>query len=79
MFRLMGSGCFCLAYRHKDIEKEFREGLHLRTWETLDELETLIDWVSNSDIKYIAERGCDYVHERYTWPARLEQDLIPLL
>lgn len=81
MFRLMGSGCMCLAYRHKDIEKEFIDGFYLKTWANLDDLAELILYYLDHEDKRaaIARQGCGLVHEKYTWPARLEADLKPLL
>lgn len=85
MFRLMGSGCMCLAYRHKDIEKEFGDAGTIAAWSTLDELEELIEHYLNATVagEYhrtrIAQAGCKLIHEKYTWPYRLQADLIPLL
>lgn len=81
MFRIMGSGCFCLAYRHKGIEKEFEEHKQLDTWASLDELEALIEFHLNSPFEGFAAamNGTDYVRKNYTWKARIEKDLIPLL
>jgi spore maturation protein CgeB len=75
MFRLMGSGCMCLAYRHKDIRREFMIGRHLTTWSTLGELESSIEFhLNNSDPRnFMARHGCKLVHEKYTWPARMNQ------
>lgn len=81
LFRIMGSGCFCLSYKHNNIENEFTEGENLAMWSTLDELEEKINHFLAFDdlINDIASAGCKLVHEKYTWPARLQQDLIPLL
>lgn len=74
MFRLMGCGCMCLSYRHKDIHKEFIEGKHIKTWDNLDELEELIEWYLNNPISELfGKGGCHLVHSRYTWPARMQQ------
>lgn len=57
MFRLMACGAMCLAYRHKGIEKEFIEGLHLRTWGTLDELEEMIEHYLQNAVDTEANMG----------------------
>lgn len=81
LFRLMGSGCMCLAYDHKGIREDFENGFHLVTWNTLDELEHEIKkWLSIDDLREkIADNGCNLVHKSFIWPARMYQDLIPLL
>lgn len=74
MFRLMGSGCMCLAYRHKDISNEFYNGAHLVTWGDLDELETLIEsYLIDPSREDVAKLGCNRVHRYYTWPVRMQQ------
>ena len=74
MFRLMGCGIMCLDYKHKDIEKEFTDGVHLRTWRDLDELERLIGYclADEKDRIAIAKNGCNLVHEKCTWSERLK-------
>src|SRR5678815_484504 len=74
MFRLMACGRMCIAYRHKDIHREFIEGLHLRTWSTLDELESLVTYYLENDSARIniARNGCELVHQKYNWAERLK-------
>jgi hypothetical protein len=75
MFRVMASGCMCLAYRHKDIDKEFTEKAHIRTWDSLNELEALIEFYLHFGEKEradISENGCKLVHEKYSWEERLK-------
>jgi len=83
MFRIMSCGTMCLAYKHKGIEKEFTNGVHLRTWQTLDELESLIEYYldekNQGERAEIAANGCKLVHEKYTWKYRMKNNLIPLL
>lgn len=75
MFRLMGSGCMCLAYRHKDIEREFEDMENIRAWSSLEELERLISFYLEieHERKDIADAGCLLAHSSYTWPARMKQ------
>jgi hypothetical protein len=81
MFRIMGCGCMCLAYRHKDIEKEFSEDENVIMWSTLDELEKKIEYFLQFPARAfnIGSYGYYLVHKYYTWPARLKKDLIPIL
>jgi len=86
MFRIMGCGTLCLAYKHKGIEKEFSDSGDVVIWQTLADLDELIDYyasenspMGNYNRSRIALKGCKLVHSKYTWAARLQQDLIPLL
>ena len=38
IFRMMGSGSFCLSHEYKNIEKDFEINEHVATWGNLDEL-----------------------------------------
>lgn len=78
LYRLMACGTMCLAYRHKDIHKEFIEGLHLRTWRTLDELQNLVSYYLENDSARIniARNGCELIHKKYNWTERLKPILL---
>lgn len=77
MFRIMACGTMCLAYRHKDIEKEFIIGKHIDVWSDLDELESKIEHYLRSDAtSVIAANGCKLVHEKYNWIERLRPILL---
>lgn len=69
IFRIMGSGAFCLTRWYPGIEKDFAEGLHLRTFKNLDEMIYLINYYLKYDAERegIAEAGCKLVHEKFTW------------
>lgn len=71
IFRIMGSGAFCLTRWYPNIEKDFIEGEHLRTFKDLDEMIYLINYyLKNEDERMaIAEEGCKFVHKKYTWMA----------
>ena len=71
IFRIMGSGAFCLTRWYPGIEKDFVDGVHLRTFKTLDEMIFLIDYyLKNEDERIsIARTGCGLVHEKFTWMA----------
>lgn len=78
MFRLMACGAMCLAYRHKDIEKEFINSGNVRMWSNLNQLEYLIELsLSNEDsTERVAELGCKLIHEKYNWTERLKPILL---
>lgn len=69
MFRLMGSGAFCLTKWYPGIEKDFKDGEHLRVWKDLNELQTLINYYleHEDERKLIAKQGCEYVRNNFTW------------
>ncbi|MES2395657.1 MAG: glycosyltransferase [Bacteroidota bacterium] len=80
IFRLMGSGAFCLSHHYQDIEKDFEIGAHLDVWKNFEELTSKIDYyLKNEDIrKCIAKTGCEHVHKNHTWMNRID-DLKALL
>lgn len=75
MFRLMGSGAMCLAYAHKDIEREFINFKHLVLWSDLNELEFYVETFLKDEVSRlkIETQGSSFIHTFYTWPARMKQ------
>ncbi len=69
--RIMGSGAFCLTRWYPGVEKDFTEGVHLRTFKDLDEMIYLINYyLKNEEERLeIAEAGCKLIHEKFTWMA----------
>ena len=74
MFRIMGSGAFCLTKWYPGIEKDFIDGEHLRVWKDFDELKTLIDYylTHEEERNKIAQAGNKYVSEHLTWEIRIK-------
>jgi glycosyltransferase involved in cell wall biosynthesis len=74
LFRIMGSGCFCLSRWHPEIEKDFTDGVHLRVWRTLDELVALTEYYldpkNEEERLRIAKAGHELVASRDTWTNR---------
>jgi spore maturation protein CgeB len=69
IFRIMGSGAFCLTRWYPNIEKDFIDGEHLRTFRDEDEM---IYWINyylknEGEREYIAEQGCELVRNKFTW------------
>lgn len=81
MLRIMACGCFCLSHRFEDIEKEFSEGIHLRSWQTLEELKILIDYYldNHNERNKIAAAGMDLVRTQYTWDYRIRNQFLQLI
>jgi GR25 family glycosyltransferase involved in LPS biosynthesis len=69
MFRIMGSGAFCLSKWYPGIEKDFKDGVHLRVWKDFNELKTLIDYylINTEERESIAKVGQEYVSSTSTW------------
>jgi spore maturation protein CgeB len=67
IYRIMGSGCFCLAKQYA--EMPFIDGEHLRVWKTFPELIGLINYYleNENERKQIAKQGNDFVKENYTF------------
>ena len=69
VFRIMGSGAFCLTRWYPGIEKDFIDGVHLKTFRTTDEMFQLIDYYLKNETERmtIAEAGCELVHSKFRW------------
>lgn len=72
MLRILGTGKpICLAKWYPGIDEVFTDGVHLRTWKTLDELEALIHYYQHPDNELerlrIVESGMKYVQEKFTF------------
>lgn len=68
LFRLLGSGAFCLTKWYPSIDKDFTDGVHLRVWHDFDELNELIEYYTDNDERRtIAQNGCNLAHEKFTW------------
>lgn len=71
MFRIMGSGAFCLTHKYKDLEADFLEGRDLVAWTNIDELVGLIqrslEPENDERRKSIASSGSDRVRILFTW------------
>lgn len=67
--RILGTGTFCLCKRFINCETRFQDGIHLRYFDTLDELGFWTDYytdpVNEEERKRIAKAGCELVHEKY--------------
>lgn len=75
MFRIMGSGAFCLTHRYCGLERDFTEGVHVAAWSTLDELVEKIDYyLAHDDERLaIASAGCELVRREHTWHSRMKE------
>ena len=67
IYRIMGSGCLCLAREYA--EMPFIDGQHLRTWQTFRELIELINYYleHEDERKELALKGQQFVKENYTF------------
>jgi len=75
MFRIMGCGTLCLTKWYPGIEADFKDGVHLRVWKDLAELNALIDYYLENpeEGSAIARAGQLHVLETCTWEKRIQQ------
>lgn len=80
MFRIMGSGAFCLSYEYKDIGLDFKENTHIGVWRSVDNLIDSINLYLNNDAKRneIAKNGNKLVESSHRWINRIN-DLIKII
>lgn len=69
MFRIMGSGAFCLTHYFPDIEKDFLVGEELVVWQDLDDLIEKCHYYLQfeEERKKISIKGCFKARTQYTW------------
>lgn len=72
IWRIMASGCFCLAENFDGLHSLFEIGKHLDTWETLDELKDKINFYLHNESKRaeIALSGMEHVRNNHSWEKR---------
>ena len=69
LFRILGSGCFCLSHHYKGIEDDFEIGTHLDTYKDFRELDLKINYYlkNNEERQRIAKNGYEYCHNTFTY------------
>jgi spore maturation protein CgeB len=69
MFRILGSGAFCLTHRFPDIEKDFKIGEEVVVFDSLEDLCNKIRYylANEKEREIIAMRGCALARSKYTW------------
>jgi spore maturation protein CgeB len=69
MFRILGTGAFCLTHRFPDIEQDFDVGNELVVWEDLDDLVRKCEYYLANPVERerIALNGCFKARTEYTW------------
>jgi hypothetical protein len=72
MLRILGMGTpICLAKRYPGIYKNYTDGVHLRMWDTLEELEGLchyyMDPANERERSVIARQGMAHVQKHFTF------------
>lgn len=77
MFRILGSGAFCLTHRFEQIEDEWELGKHLVAWDDVSHLFDLIDYYllheNQTERIFIARNGNAYCEKEFTWERRMKQ------
>lgn len=69
ILRIMGSGAFCLTKQFPGLEKDYADGEHLVTWQSMTDLVNLCDFylANEQERRFIAEAGCKLAHSRDTF------------
>jgi glycosyltransferase involved in cell wall biosynthesis len=69
MFRILGSGAFCLSHWFPEIEKDFKVGEDIVVWENIDDLVNKIKYYLNNNYEResIAIRGHFNAKTNFTW------------
>jgi spore maturation protein CgeB len=75
ILRIMASGAFALSNHWPQIEADYTDGEHLRTWRSFDELGRTIDYYLDheEERKGIADAGCRHVHANHNWAVRMKE------
>lgn len=75
LFRAMGSGAFYLTSYFPDMEDTFRQGIHLASYQTKEELKDKIDYYLANSVErnIIAKGGAVLVRSFHRWQDRLKQ------
>lgn len=69
LFRILGSGVFCLSKWYPDIELDFTDGEHLVIWKDLNDLKQKIDYYLNNPVERerISKNGNRIALEKFTF------------
>ena len=69
MFRILGSGAFCLTHHFPEIEKDFEVGKELVVWENIDDLVIKIKkyLAKDEEREKIALNGYNKAITKFTW------------
>lgn len=74
LFRIMGTGAFCLSHRYPGIHIDFEVGKNLAVFDTLEHLKAQIDFYLNDDQERIriAENGNKHALKNFTFDAMIQ-------
>lgn len=80
LLRILGSGTFCLSYKHPEMEEDYENYKHLVYFETIEDLINKIDYYleHEEERKQIAENGRQLVLNRNTFKHQV-QNIIKLV
>jgi hypothetical protein len=75
IFRLMGSGAFCISNSYIGIDDDFEVGKDLIVYKKIEDIPEIIDYylAHDDERNAIAARGQKTVSERHSWAARMVQ------
>lgn len=69
LFRILGSGAFCLTHNFPEIEKDFNVDKDLVVWNDLNDLSNKVRYYldNESERKLVAIHGCLNARSNFTW------------
>lgn len=69
MFRILGSGAFCLTHNFPDLEKDFVPNKEVVVWNSIDDLKSKIYkyLINDKERENIALKGCLKARTNFTW------------
>jgi spore maturation protein CgeB len=69
LYRILGSGAFCLTHYYPEIEKDFTDGKDLVVWKNFNDLIDKINYylINEEERKIIANNGYNKAINNYTW------------
>lgn len=69
LFRIMGSGCFCISHNYLGLDKDFVEYKHLVTFEKIEDLKEQIErYLNNHTARYvIRNQGYEKGFNNFSW------------
>jgi glycosyltransferase involved in cell wall biosynthesis len=74
LLRILGSGTFCLSYKHPEMEQDYENYKHLVYYESIEDLKNKIDYYleNEEERKQIADNGRQLVLNRNTFKHQVE-------
>ncbi len=74
LFRILGSGAFCLSHYYPEMDKEFKNNVHLQVFHDMNDLVSKIDkYLNDKSRGSIALNGWKHCKNTATWAHRIQE------